>query len=127
MANSDNKAVYLKLQGAANYQTWKQNMISLFKKELAYNIATGKTLKPPQPAYPNNLDTLEFEDQYRAFKITHTAITVTTAVSQISIIIIVISQSGQFNTILSPIPEISQDEFNKAYKAYLRKWEIYEK
>ena len=62
MANSDNKVVYPKLQGAANYQTWKQNMISLFKKELAYEIVTSKILKPPQPAYPNDLDALEFED-----------------------------------------------------------------
>ena len=116
MANSDDKAVYPKLQGAANYRTWKQNMISLFKKELAYDIATGKTPKPPQPAYPNDLDALEFEDQYRAFKTAHAA------ASQTSII--VIPQSGESTTMSappSPIPKISQDKFDKAYKAYLRK------
>jgi hypothetical protein len=55
--------VYPKLQGAVNYRSWKQNMISLFKRERAYKIAIGEELKPAEPAYPTNLTKLQFKDR----------------------------------------------------------------
>ena len=58
MSKTDNKIVYPKLQDAVNYQLWKQNMISLFKRKRAYKIAIRKEPKPAKPAHPNNLTKL---------------------------------------------------------------------
>src|SRR6266487_2291429 len=60
MSQTDERVVYPKLQGAANYHSWRQNMISLFKKEGAYEIAVGKEPKPEEPAYPKKLTKVQF-------------------------------------------------------------------
>ncbi len=63
MSRTDDKIVYPRLQGAVNYRSWKQNMISLFKRERAYKIAIGEEPKPAEPAHPNNLTKLQFKDR----------------------------------------------------------------
>jgi len=62
MSHTENKVVYPKLQGAVNYRSWKQNMISLFKRDQAYEIAIGTELKPAKPTYLKNLTKLQFKD-----------------------------------------------------------------
>ena len=38
-------------------------MISLFKKEGAYEVATGEEPKPAQPAYPKKLMKVQYKDR----------------------------------------------------------------
>ncbi len=66
MSHLDDKIIYPKLQGLINYHPWKQNMILLFKKERAYEIAIGQALKPAEPAYPNDFTEPEFQEILRA-------------------------------------------------------------
>ena len=63
MSQTDDGIVYPRLQGAVNYHSWKQNMISLFKRKRAYEIALGKEPKPAKPAYPKKLTKLQFRDR----------------------------------------------------------------
>src|SRR5436190_6581493 len=66
MSHTDDKIVYPKLQGATNYRSWKLNMISLFKRDQAHEIATGTEPKPATPTYQKNLTKLQFKDKLTA-------------------------------------------------------------
>jgi hypothetical protein len=55
--------MYSKLQNVINYQSWKLNMISLFKKEEAYEVATDKESKSAQPAYLKKLMKVQYKDR----------------------------------------------------------------
>jgi hypothetical protein len=128
MSQNDDKVVYPKLQGAINYRSWKQNMISLFKKERAFEIATGQAPKPAEPAYPNDLTKLQFKELEKAAR---TAAAAAQAASQASSSgsATITPQSGESAAPPAPpaTPELTRDELEDAYQAYLREWEIHEK
>src|SRR5438034_10639214 len=103
MSQSDDKIVYPKLQGAINYWLWKQNMILLFKKERAYEIATRQALKPAEPVYSPDLTKLQFRERLRAAQAASSATSKT-----------ITSQSGESATTAPPapppvIPNLSRD------------------
>jgi hypothetical protein len=122
MSQFDDKVVYPKLQGAMNYRSWKQNMISLFKKERAYEIATGQALKPAEPGYPPDLTKPQFKERLTAAS----SVASTTITPQSGA-----STAGASAPPPPPapiqIPELSRDDLEDAYQAYLREWEIHEK
>src|SRR5438034_10922837 len=108
MSRTDDKIVYPRLQGAVNYRSWKQNMISLFKRERAYKIAIGEEPKPTEPAHPCNLTKLQFKDRLTAAQ---TAISITSTT--------VTPQSGESVAgALAPPPPatlLSRDDIEDAY------------
>ncbi len=62
MSQTDNnKIVYPKLQRAVNYHSWRENMISLFKRDQAYKIALSQQSKPTEPIYLCDLTKLQFK------------------------------------------------------------------
>ena len=63
MSHTKDRVMYPKLQGAINYQSWKLNMILLFKKEGAYEVATGEEPKLAQPAYSKKLTKVQYKDR----------------------------------------------------------------
>jgi len=127
MSQFDDKIIYPKLQGAVNYRSWKQNMILLFKKERAYEIATGQILKSREPAQEIDLTKPQFRDRLRAERAALIAASST-------VLMTVTPQSGEFATgaaqapqVPPPPAELSRDDLDDAYQAYLREWEIHEK
>ena len=114
MSRTDNKIMYPKLQDAINYHSWKQNMISLFKRERAYKIAIGEEPKPTEPAYPCNLMKLQFKDRLTAAQ---AAVSVTSTM--------VTPQSGESAAGASaPQPPLatllSWDDIEDAYQFYIQ-------
>src|SRR5438034_1222968 len=131
MSHTDEKIVYPKLQGAVNYRSWKQNMISLFKRERAYKIAIGEEPKPAEPAYSCNLTKLQFKDRLIADTASSAGSTTLTP------------QSGDSTAAGDPaagalgagasappppaIPVLSRDDIEDAYQSYIREWELHDK
>src|SRR5437762_975627 len=112
MSQSDDKVVYPKLQGAVNYRSWKQNMISLFKKERAYEIAIGQAPKPAEPVYQNNLTKLRFKEEFLAAQ---AAAAMTAA------------PAAEGAPAPPPTVPPSREDIEDAYQSYIQEWEIHEK
>jgi len=91
-------------------------MISLFRTEAALEIATGHAPQPARPAYPDGLDKLELQDLIRASQ---------PASSAASMTITPASGASAAAPTLPPAPELSRDDLEDRYQAYLRKWEVY--
>ena len=130
MSRTDNKIMYPKLQDAINYHSWKQNMISLFKRERAYKIAIGEEPKLAKPAHPNNLTKLQFKDRLiiaQADSSTSASAGSTTLTPQ--------SGESMAGALVAgaPAPQpplatpLSRDDIEDAYQFYIREWEIHEK
>src|SRR5438034_4186110 len=116
MSRTDDKIVYPRLQGAVNYRSWKQNMISLFKRERAYKIAIGEELKPAEPAHSCNLTKLQFKDRLITAQARSTTVT---------------PQSGE-SIAGAPAPPppatpLSRDNIEDTYQSYIQEWKIHEK
>ncbi len=114
----DDKVVYPKLQGAVNYRSWRENMISLFKRDQAYKIALGQQPKPAEPIYPCDLTKLQFKTRLLA----------DTASSEGSAT--VTPQSGESTAAAgapAPQPPLSRDDIEDAYQSYIREWELHDK
>jgi len=129
MSQFDDKVVYAKLQGAVNYRSWKQNMISLFKKERAYEIATGQALKPVEPIYQIDLTKLQFRDKLRAERAAQPAVSsiASTTITPQSGDSAAEAQASQAQRPPPPPAELTREDLDDAYQAYLREWEIHEK
>ena len=59
--STEDRIVYPKLHGAVNYRSWKQNMISLFKRDRAYEIAVGEEPKLAELAYLKKLTKVQYK------------------------------------------------------------------
>ena len=67
MSWTDNKKiVYLKLQEVINYCSWRQNMILLFKRKQAYEIALELKSKSAELAFLMKLTKLQYKDRLTA-------------------------------------------------------------
>ena len=85
-------------------------MISLFKRERAYEIAVGEEPKPAEPVYPKNLMKVQYKGR---LLIDHTASSVGS--------ITVISQSGESTNEaphLPAPPALSRDNIKNLYQSH---------
>ena len=130
MSRTDDKIVYPRLQGAVNYRLWKQNMISLFKRERAYKIAIGEEPKPAEPAHSNNLTKLQFKDRLITAQADSSSAGSTTLTPQSGESTAGALAAGASAPAPQPppaTPVLSQDNIKDAYQSYIREWEIHEK
>ena len=118
---NDKKIVYLKLQEAVNYCSWRQNMISLFKKEWVYKIALELKSKSAESAFLMKLMKLQYKDR----------LTAAHAVSSAGSMMIT-SQSEESTaaeaSALSPvILVLFWDDIENDYQFYNWEWELHDK
>ena len=120
--STEDRIVYPKLHGAVNYRSWKQNMISLFKRERAYEIAVGEEPKPAEPAYPKKLTKV----QYNTRLIADTAAAAASSAGSTT----VTPQSGESTATAQrpPAPPVlSREDIEDLYQSHKQEWEAHEK
>lgn len=131
MSHTEDKVVYPKLQGAVNYRSWKQNMISLFKRDRAYEIARGEEPKPAKPAYPKNLTKVQYKDRLNADQaVAQAAAQAASSAGSTT----VTPQSGESTVAAGApaqqppaIPVLSRDDIEDLYQSHKQEWEAHEK
>ena len=114
----DDKIVYFKLQKMINYCSWRENMISLFKRDQAYKIALNQQSKSAESIYLYDLTKLQF-------KIRLLADTVSFKDS-----VMMISQSKESTAAAEASASqfsLFWDDIENVYQFYIQEWELHDK
>ncbi len=97
-------------------------MISLFKRERAYEIALGLKPKPAEPAFPMELTKLQYKDRLTvAHAASSTGSTTVTPQSGESTV------AGASAPPPPAIPVLTRDDIEDGYQSYNREWELHDK
>ena len=132
MSHIKDRIMYSKLQDVINYCSWKLNMILLFKKKEAYEVATGEESKLAQSAYLKKLTKMQYKDRLIA---DHAAAWTATQAASLTGSMTVIPQSGESIIIIrapasqsfSEPPILTQDNIKNLYQSHKKEWEEYHK
>src|SRR5436190_22860057 len=125
MSHTDDKIVYPKLQGATNYRSWKLNMISLFKRDQAHEIATGTEPKPATPTYQKNLTKLQFKDKLTTASAPGSTTTVTpqsgdsTVTTEAAAAAAATAATAAAAASAAQRPPLSRDDIEDVYQSYI--------
>ncbi len=119
MFYTEDKIVYLKLQGVINYCSWRQNMISLFKREQAYEIVLGLKSKSAELAFLMKLMKLQFKNRLIADTVSFAGSTMMILLSRESTVIGVLD-TGASASPPSVILVLSWDDIKDGYQFYSR-------
>ena len=119
---NNEKIVYLKLQKAVNYCSWRQNMISLFKRKWAYKIALELKSKSAEPAFLMKLMKLQYKDRLTAAHAVSFADSMTMIFQSREST--VAEASALFS---SAIPILFWDDIENSYQFYNQEWELHDK
>ena len=118
----DEKIVYLKLQETVNYHSWKQNMILLFKRKWAYEIALELKSKPVELAFLMKLMKLQYKDKLTAAHAISFTDSITVILQNKESTVAEASASSSLAILI-----LFQDNIENDYQFYNQEWKFHDK